>query len=107
MILYVRTYDVVHYEGTEIARKLLKLKSFIVEQSPTTHVIIYHPITRADSKHLSTKIADIQSHPRNLPIDMIENGNINSNHLESRELYLNGKGISQFAKNLIDGIQKL
>ena len=53
------------------------------------------------------KIADVQSHPRNLQIDMIEYGNINSNHLESRGLYLNGKGISQFAKNLIDGIQKL
>ena len=38
---------------------------------------------------------------------MIENGNINSNPLESRGLHLNGKGISQFAKNLIDGIQKL
>ena len=53
------------------------------------------------------KIVDIQSHPRNLQIDMIENGNINSNPLESRGLHLNGKGISQFAKNLIDGIQKL
>ena len=35
---------------------------------------------------------------------MIENGNINSNHLNSRGLHLNGKGVLQFAKNLIEGI---
>ena len=53
------------------------------------------------------KIGDIQSHLRKLQIDMIENGNMNSNHLNSRELHLNGKGILQFAKNLIEGIRKL
>ena len=37
------------------------------------------------------KIADIQSNPRKLQIDLIENGNINSNHLNSSGLYLNGK----------------
>ena len=35
---------------------------------------------------------------------MIENENINSNHLNSRGLHLNGKGVLQFAKNLIEGI---
>ena len=43
------------------------------------------------------KIGDIQSHLRKLQIDMIENGNINSNHLNSRRLHLNGKGILHFA----------
>ena len=53
------------------------------------------------------KIGDIQSHLCQLQIDMFENGNINGNHLNSRGLHLKGKGVLQFAKNLIKGIQKL
>ena len=107
VILHVGTNDVSHYEVTEIVDKLLKLKSFFAEQLPITHIVISHPITRIDSKHLAMKIGDIQSHLRKLQIDMIENGNINSNHLNSRGLHLNRKVILQFAKNLIEGIRKL
>ena len=53
------------------------------------------------------KIGDTQSHPCKLQIHMIENGNINSNHLSNRGIHLNGKGVLQFAKNLIEGIRKL
>ena len=84
-------------------RKLLancwSLNHLLLEQLPTTHVVISHPITRTDTKHLAMKIGDIQSHVRKLQIDMIENGNIKSNHLYSRGLHLNGKGILQLAKN--------
>ena len=107
VILHVGTNDVARYEGTETVDKLLELKSFIVEQLPTIHIVISHPITRTDSKHLAMKIGDVQSHLHKLQIDMIENRNINSNHLTSRELHLNGKGVLQFAKNLIEGIRKL
>ena len=90
-----------------IVDKLLKLKSSIVEQLPTTHVVISHPIMRTDSKRLAMKITDIQSHLCKLQIYMIENGNINSNYLISRGLHLNSKGMLQFAKKLIKGIRKL
>ena len=70
-------------------------------------LVISHPIRRTDSKHLAMKIRDIQSHLRKLKIDMIENGNINSNHLNSRGLNLNGKDILQFPKSLIERIRKL
>ena len=107
VILLIGTNDVTHYEVTETVDKLLKLKSFFAEQLPITHIVISHPITRINSKHLAMKIGDIQSHLRKLQIDMIENGNINSNHLNNRGLHLNGKGILQFAKTLIEGIRKL
>ena len=105
--IHVGTNDVTHYDGTEIVDKLLELKSFLAEQLTTTHTAISHPITRTDSKHLAMKIGDIQSHLHKFQINMNENGNINSNYLNSRELHLNGKGILQFAKNLIKGILKL
>ena len=107
VMLHVGTNDVDHYKGTEIVDKLLELKAFIAEQLPTTHVVISHPITRADLKHLAMKVGDIQSHLRKLQIDMIENGNINSNHLNGRGLHLNSEGILQFAKNLIERIRRL
>ena len=100
MILHVGTNDLAHCEGTQIVDKPLKLKSFIAEQLPTTHLVISHPMSRTDSKHLAIEIGDIQSHLRKLQIDLIENGYINSNHLNSRGLHLNDKGgILQFAKD--------
>ena len=107
MILHVGTNDVAYYEGTEIVDKLLELKSFIVEQLPTAHIVISHPITTTDSKHLAMKIGDIQSHLRKLQIDMIEDGNMTSNQLNSRGLHLNGNCVLQLAKKLIGGIRKL
>ena len=85
---------------------MLKLKSFFIEQLPATFVVISYPITGTDSKHLAVKIADIQSH-RKLQIEMTENGNISSNHLNNRRLHWNRKCVLQFAKKLIGGIWKL
>ena len=112
LILHVRTNDVAHYERTEIVDKLLELKSFIVEklpttQLPTTLIIISHPVTKTNSKHLAMKLGDIQSHLCKLQIDIIESGNISSNHLNCRRLHLKGKGILQFAKNLVEVMRKL
>ena len=54
-------FHVALYEGTEITEKLLELKSSMVEQLPTTHIVISHRIMRTDSRHLAMKIGDIQS----------------------------------------------
>ena len=107
VILLVETNDVAHYEGMEIVDKLLELKSFTAEQLPTPHIVISHPITRTDSKHLVMKVGDIQSHFRKLQIAMIENANINGSHLNSRGLYLNRKVFHNSLKNVIEGIRKL
>ena len=74
----------------------------LLQNSYQQHIWLEHT-----QKHLAMKIRDIQSHLRKLKIDMIENGNINSNHLNSRGLNLNGKDILQFPKSLIEGIRKL
>ena len=105
VIFLVGTNDVAHDEGTEIVHKLLELKLFTAEQLPTTHIVISHPITRTDSKHLAMKVGDIQSNFRKLQIGMIKDGIIKSNHLIRRGLHLNRN--LQFAKNLIEGIRKL
>ena len=50
VILHVGTNDVVHHEETKIINKLLKLKSFIVEQLSATHVVTSLSIPRTHSK---------------------------------------------------------
>ena len=42
-----------------------------------------------------------------LNTDIIDNGNLDRDHLNGKGLHLNGKGILLYAKNLIDSIQKL
>ena len=103
-MLHVETNDVAHYEGTRIVDKLFELKSFIAERLPATHTVISHPITRTDSKHLAMKIGDIKSHLCQLQIDKLK---IKTQTLKSRGLHLNGKGVLQFAKYLIESIGKL
>ena len=50
VILHVGTNDVAHYEERKTINKLLKLKSFIVEQLSTTHVVTSLSIPRTHSK---------------------------------------------------------
>ena len=85
----------------------VQVEIIIAERLPALHIVISHPITRTDSKHLAMKIGDTKSHLCQLQIDIIENENISSNHLKSRGLHLNGKGVLQFAKYLIESIRKL
>ena len=42
-----------------------------------------------------------------LNIDMIDNENLDRNHLNDKGLHMNVKGILLYAINLIDGIRKL
>ena len=68
----------------EIVEKVLKLKSFIVEQLPTTHVARSHPNPRTDLKLLARKISNFKQHFCKWQSDMTGNRNVNSNHLNSR-----------------------
>ena len=61
VILSVGTNDIAHYEGIEIIDKLLQLNSFIVEQLPTTHVVLSLLTKRTDLRHLAMQTVDIKS----------------------------------------------
>ena len=107
VILHVGTNDVVNYEGKEIVDKLLQLKSFIQEKLPTTNVRLSKPIMRDDTKQREKVVTDVNNKLGELNIDIIDNGNLDRNHLNGKGLHMNGKGILLYAKNLIDGIRKL
>ena len=107
LILHIGANDVLNYEGTEIVDKILQLKSFIQEKLPTANVILSKPVMRVDTKECEKVVTDVNNKLSELNIDIIDNGNLYRNHLTSKGLHLNGKGILLYAKNLIDFVRKL
>ena len=93
VILHVDTNDVVNCERKEVVDKLLQLKSFVQEKLPTTNVILSKPIMKVDTKQREKVVTDVNNKLGELNIDVIDNGNLNRNHLNGKGLYLNGKGI--------------
>ena len=62
---------------------------------------------RVDAKQREKVVTDVNNKLGELNIDIIDNGNLDRNHLNGKGLHLNGKDILLYAKNLIDGIRKL
>ena len=62
---------------------------------------------RVDTKQRENVITDANKKLSELNIDMIDNGNLDRSHLNTKGMHLNGKGILLCVKDLIDGIRKL
>ena len=87
--------------------KIFKISGWVLKPDVILRKKIDKKIRFKISRYSTSSSWDIQSHLQKLQIDMIENGNINSNYFNNRRLHLNGKGILQFAKTSIEGIRKL
>ena len=72
-----------------------------------TNVILSKPTMIVDTKQRQNVVMDINNELSELNIGIIGNGNLDRNHLNSKGLHLNGKGILLYARNLIDRILKL
>ena len=107
-VVKVRKFPVgENYEGTEIVGKLLQLKSFTQEKLPMTNVILSKPIIRVDTKQQEKVVTDVNNKLSELKRDIIDNGNLDRNHLNGKGLHLNRKVVLLYAENLIDGFRKL
>ena len=62
---------------------------------------------RVDAKQYEKVVTDVNNKLSELNIDIIDNGNLERNHLNGKGFHLNEKGILVYAKNLIDHIWKL
>ena len=62
---------------------------------------------RVDTKQRENVVTDVNNRLSDLSTDIIDDRNLDRNHLNGKELHLNGKGILLYARNLIDGIRKL
>ena len=62
---------------------------------------------RVDIKQREKVVTYVKNKLSELNIDIIDDGNLDRNHLNGKGLHLSGKGILLYAKKLIDGIRKL
>ena len=106
-ILHVGTNDVSSCNSSEIENNNLKLRSFMSQKLPNANVILLKPIMRSDTSAVKVAIEEVNNQLNDFNFHMIDNSSLSRAHLNGRSLHLNIIGILQFAKNLIEGIQKL
>ena len=83
------------------------MKEFIQLKVPSCKVIISTPIKRHENKKASSVVDNVIQQLQQLNTEMIINVNIEKNMLDKKGLHLNGNGLKQFPKNLIDAIREL
>ena len=62
---------------------------------------------RSDTTAGKVTIEEVNKQLNDFDSNMIDNSNLSRKHLNGRDLHLNTKGMLQFTKNAIEGIQKL
>ena len=62
---------------------------------------------RSDTAAGKVTIEEVNKPLNDFNFDMIDNSNLSRAHLSRRGLHLNTNGMLQFAKKLIEGIQKV
>ena len=103
IVLHVRTNNMVNELSKLVLDKLLNLKKFIEHTLPESNVVILNLITRTDNGRASLTVIKTNEHLHDLPMDIIDNGNITSNELNKGGLHLNPRGL---AINFISRINK-
>ena len=103
IVLHVRTNNMVNELSKLVLDKLLNLKKFIEHTLPESNVVILNLITRTDNGRASLTVIKTNEHLHDLPMDIINNGNITSNELNKGGLHLNPRGL---AINFISRINK-
>ena len=92
IILHVGTNNNINDSSSGILNKLLSLKKIIHIELPQSNVILSNIIDRSDNGIARLKISNSDKHLNSLKIDIINNGNISSEHLNGPGLHLNRPG---------------
>ena len=88
--------------SNEIVDEILTLKSEIVKIHNVCRVIISTPITRTDDGKAALTIRKVNSHFKQLKVEVIDNSNITAQDLGKKGLHLSKKGKSKLSKNLMN-----
>ena len=108
LILHVGTNDVT--SGCNTAENLENIQKMITDLSPDTELIISKLIIRDDKPGMSDKVASVNRILENFAekynLFLINNDNISRKMLSKKKIHLNGSGISQFAQNLKNFINR-
>ena len=86
--------------------KLLNIKTFIEHTFRESNVVISNLITKTDNEKASLTVIKTNQHLHGLQMDVIDNGNINSNELNRGGLHLHSRDFGKVAINFIKRIKK-
>ena len=95
------TNNTVNYPSKMVLDKLLNLKKFVEGILPESNVVISNLLTRTDNGKASLTVIKTNECLNGLLMDVIDNGNINSNGLNKGGLHLNPRGLSKLAITFI------
>ena len=87
-ILHAGTNNSINDSSSVILNKLLSLKNCIHTELPESHVILSNIIDRSDNGIGRLKISTFNKHLNSLKMDIIDNSNISSEHLNGSGLHL-------------------
>ena len=90
-----------------ILTKILNLKKHIETILPKATVIISQPIVRIDDAKASLTVRHLIDKVKMLDCKILDNSNINYDHLGNKGLHLNGRGTGRLAMNIISLMRQL
>lgn len=105
IILHVGTNNTKDESSRSILEKMLLIKDVINTALPACQVIISNIVKRNDDAKAKVTITNLNKHLEELNLDIINNGNIDSDCLGKKGLHLNKKGNGKLAVNFIRGIR--
>ena len=89
MIKHIGTNGAPSSTSREIQDSLLKLKALVNEKLPQCKVSLSTPTLKTDNGKSTLTVSQLVNHLLNLNIDVIDNKNIKSRHLNRKVLQLN------------------
>ena len=101
IILMAGTNDSIDKSSDEILYELLSLKKWILYILPDVNVTLSCPTIRIDHQKARLTILRLRQKLLNLNIDVINNENINDEHLGQKGLHLNNRGSDRLAMNYL------
>ena len=107
IILHTGTNNSTHNTSSEIIEKLLHLKKFILLQLPECKVIFSSLISRFDDAKAQLTTDVTNKRFKNLGHHVIDNSNINIEHLGKKGHHMTPYGTSRLALNFIRILKKL
>ena len=105
-IILIGTNDATRSTSREILSKVLKPKTLIKEALPETEATFSTPTIRSDNRKAAPTVRNLCDHLLGLNMDILDNRNIASKHLDRKDLHLNKAGSTCLAKNIILKLRK-
>ena len=101
IILHVGINNSINDSSSAIVNKLLSLINLIHTELLESNVILSNIIDTSGNGIARLKISNFNKHVNSLKMDIIDNGNILSEHLNGSGLHLNRHGKGKLAMNVI------